>query len=139
MNDAYWNIRKSPGHCGSPATSCDDLFNDQWVNAVKEGKNIVIETTGRLIPWWFIKDFNTLSGRDYNVIFTYALASFDTLVQRNIDRAIKSVKEFIADDSNNAPRLPDISEAAFKPATDTIVKNLITLRNECLGISNQQI
>jgi hypothetical protein len=134
MNDAYWKIRHYKGYCGVVNESCDDLFNKQWMQAVTEGKNIVIETTGRVIPWWFIKDFHALSGKQYNVIFTYAIASFDILIQRNIARAMTNTKQFIDDGSRNAPRLPDISRTAFKSATDTIIKTLITLRNVCLRL-----
>jgi len=136
MNVAYWKIRGDKGYCGNPNESCDGLFNIQWRQAVIEGKNMVIETTGKVIPWWFIKDFHTLSGgRQYNIIFTYALASFDTLIERNINRAVQKFKEFIDDDRKAAPRLPDISKPAFKPATDTILKTLIALRNKCLRIT----
>ena len=134
INNAYWKIRLEKGHCGDVSESCDDLFNNQWMRAVTEGKNIVIETTGRVIPWWFIKDFNALSGKQYNIIFTYAIASFDTLIQRNVARAMTNMKQFIDDGTHNAPRLPDISRTAFKSATDTILKSLITLRNVCLRL-----
>jgi hypothetical protein len=134
INDAYWKIRHYKGFCGVAGESCDDLFNNQWRRAITEGKNIVIETTGRLIPWWFIKDFYTLSGKQYNIIFTYAIASFDILIQRNINRAMTNIKQFIDDGSSNAPRLPDISRTTFKSATDTIIKTLITLRNVCLRL-----
>ena len=135
INDAYWKIRQDKGYCGVAGESCDDLFNNQWKQAVTEGKNIVIETTGRVIPWWFIKDFPALSGKQYNIIFTYAIASFDTLIQRNINRAMTNIKKFIDNGNSNAPRLPDISRTAFKSATDTILKTLITLRNVCLRLS----
>jgi hypothetical protein len=135
INDAYWKIRQDKGYCGVAGESCDDLFNNQWKQAVTEGKNIVIETTGRVIPWWFIKDFPALSGKQYNIIFTYAIASFDTLIQRNINRAMTNIKQFIDNGSSNAPRLPDISRTNFKRATDTILKTLITLRNVCLRLS----
>lgn len=135
INDAYWKIRQDKGYCGVAGESCDDLFNNQWKQAVTEGKNIVIETTGRVIPWWFIKDFPALSGKQYNIIFTYAIASFDTLIQRNINRAMTNIKKFIDNGNSNAPRLPDISRTNFKRATDTILKTLITLRNVCLRLS----
>ena len=45
-----------------------------------------------------------------------------------------NIKQFIDDDSRNAPRLPDISRTSFKRATDTILKTLITLRNMCLRL-----
>jgi hypothetical protein len=135
INDAYLKIRHYKGFCGIVNESCDDLFNNQWRRAVTEGKNIVIETTGKLIPWWFIKDFSALSGKQYNIIFTYAIASFDILIQRNIDRAMTNIKQFIDDGTRNAPRLPDISRTTFKSATDTIMKTLITLRNVCLRLS----
>jgi hypothetical protein len=134
MNDAYWKIRQDKGYCGIVNESCDDLFNSQWKQAIREDKNIVIETTGRVIPWWFIKYFHTLSSKQYNIIFTYAIASFDILIQRNINRAMTNIKQFIDDDSRNAPRLPDISRTSFKRATDTILKTLITLRNICLRL-----
>jgi hypothetical protein len=134
MNDAYWKIRQDKGYCGVASESCDDLFNSQWKQAIREGKNIVIETTGRVIPWWFIKYFHTLSSKQYNIIFTYAVASFDILIQRNINRAMTNIKQFIDNGDNNAPRLPDISRTNFKKATDTILKTLITLRNICLRL-----
>jgi hypothetical protein len=136
--NSYKTTRFGKGNCvqfNSDAAdkSCDDLFNEKWESSVRKGENIVIETTGYVIPWWFIKRFKDFNPSvNYNCVFVYSLASFRKLIERNILRAKYSLTKFIENNDNPAPRLPNVSENVFKGVTNAIVNSLITLRNSCL-------
>lgn len=132
---AYFEVRNK-GPCNKPpvtSLSCKDVYNDDLMNAIKQNKNILIETTGKKIPLDYLQKLLPLTNENYNVIFVYSIVNFEELMKRNKSRAKNQMKAFI--DSNYAdpaPRLPDISPEAFKQSTKDIEQTLVTLRNICL-------
>jgi len=91
-------------------------------------ENIVFETQGMSIPYWlfeFVKD-------DYDIIFSYSLVEFDKLLKRNVDRLLLSIEKFNSDESNAAPRLPDINVDKFSEKVNLIIKALILFHSKCI-------
>jgi len=136
FEEAYFEIRKR-GPCNSKSRntqeSCQKIFDSEVINAINHNQNICLETTGINMPnFWFIAYENL---QNYNVVFVYSIVSFNELVRRNKARAKEKIEKYMQNNDNLAPRLPDISVDIFLKNTDTIINNLIKLRNKCLRIS----
>ena len=136
--DSYMSVRKDGPCQKSGDGGCNNLFDVALTKATNNKENIVFETTGMSIPTWLL-DFPTIKQADYNVIFVYSIVNFDELIRRNISRAKQSLKEYIADNNINAPRLPNISPDVFKATTKHIMRTLDKLRNICLRIGRPPI
>lgn len=113
FDDAYFSTRKNYRPCNSEYIennyNCDELNDRYLTDAIRKKENIVFETQGMSIPFWlfeFVKE-------EYDIIFSYSLVEFDTLLKRNIDRLLLSIEKFNNDDTNPAPRLPDINIDKF--------------------------
>jgi energy-coupling factor transporter ATP-binding protein EcfA2 len=137
FSESYINVR-TDGPCFDPpeeAKGCKHFYWHDWQEAIKQNKNILIETTGRGIPLGYLKDLLKITSlNDYNVVFCYSIVSFDEVIKRNKSRARHQMNTYIQDKSKSAPRLPDISEVAFKESTRNMIDTLNTLRNICLRI-----
>ena len=139
FGDAYFDVRQN-GPCGlepNPEFSCKLTMLNQIIEAIQANDNILIETTGKKIPIEYLKTLASFTSiHNYNVLFVYAIVTFETLMERNKTRASRQMKEFIESNYENpAPRLPDISFDVFKKSTANIEKTLITLRNKCMRLN----
>ena len=139
MSDAYFNIRNK-GPCTGPCNNksipgCDDIYDSDLNDIISSSKNVVIETTGKMVPIWYLEKLVEKSKfGEYNVIFAYSLVEFEALRRRNISRSKTQIKSFIKDYMNKpAPRFPDISTEIFKNATKEIIDVLLLIRNECMA------
>ena len=90
-------------------------FNDKLLEeGLKKGANIIFESTGRFFPEWIFKHYlGMLNKKRYNVIFAWGAVDLCGLLERNKLRALKSVLEFMKDQANPAPRLPDITRKKY--------------------------
>jgi hypothetical protein len=114
FNYIYFKTRKSKG-CNNTNKTCDDINDEKLKNAFKNGKNVVFETTGTYYPSWLFKyNMKELNKGKYKVIMAWTIADWCELIKRNVSRAVESFKEFIKDDNNSAPRLPDIRSENYK-------------------------
>lgn len=137
LNDfasAYFEVRNvGPCNLDKETKSCREVMNRDLKKAIAASRNILIETTGKKLPLRYMKLIKKYASRPYNVVFVYSMVNFSELMKRNASRARKQMKTFIDSEySSPAPRLPDISEYAFKQAVSTIQKTVVKLRNECL-------
>ena len=112
-----------------------DIHNQDLIKAIKKKSNILIETTGRVIPFNYLQMLSThASFEEYNIIFVYSIVKFNKLLERNKSRAMGHMEIFINNYKQHAPRLPDISPINFKKTTTIIESSLIQLRNICLRL-----
>ena len=126
FSDAYFAARAS-GCIGN----CDAMNDELLKDAISKQSNIVLETTGMSIPTWLLKA-PFIIPNTYTVVFAYSIVQLDTLIDRNKNRIIESMKLFNSDHNNPAPRLPNIEEAAFKPIVSNIKKVLVDLYANCV-------
>ncbi len=114
FNTAYFNSRKSKG-CNNTNKTCDEINDKKLEDAFKIGKNIIFETTGTYYPSWIFKyNIDMLNKWNYQIIMAWTIAEWCDLVKRNSNRAIAAFEKFINDNSNPAPRLPDIRPDNYK-------------------------
>ena len=140
FSKAYFKVRRD-GPCypePKEQKGCKDFLDDDLTKAITSKQNIIIETTGKKIPSEYLDKLISITNlADYNIIFVYSLVSFEDLKIRNKSRARNGIKSFIGSEyANPAPRLPDISDVAFKNVTNNIERTLITLRNICMRCGN---
>ena len=131
FSDAYLSVRKAPNCVDDSNLNCDEYNDEKLTKAIKEKKNIIFETTG-LNPNWLLSEPFINENSDYTVIFAYSLVNFDKLIERNKQRALKSIKEFQNNKIKPAPRLPYIKPETFKIKVNEIRKTLLKLFNKCI-------
>jgi hypothetical protein len=132
FDEAYFSTRKNYRPCNNEFTennyNCDELNDRYLTDAITKKENIVFETQGMSIPFWlfeFVKE-------DYDIIFSYSLVEFDKLLKRNVDRLLSSIQKFNSDESNPAPRLPDINVEKFSEKVNLIINALILFHSKCI-------
>lgn len=129
FKQAYFKIRLTQGCMrNEEKLNCNELNDKKMVKALKENKNVVIETTGSYIPTWILD----LEFKNYQIVFSYSIVSFDILLMRNATRATRSLMSYFKDHSQPGPRLIDIRQDTFLPIVVSICNTLIELRNKCL-------
>ena len=137
FNDAYYKVRTEKGYCDQ-IKSCDEINDEILHNAIKNNENIVFETTGTSIPKWLLSLPSIYE--KYDIIFSYSIVDFNSLILRNTNRVIKSFMKFSRDPNNNpAPRLPDISKGKFGKIVSDIKNTLLLTYSDCVLNHNQQI
>lgn len=107
---AYWNTR--------PKISTE--FDKAMKSTIEKNENMIIETTGYNFP--------TIIGwtnPKYNIFISYSLVEFCTLVNRNIERMVEQIKNFLTS-NYSPPRLPDMRIDVFSNIIDIIMNKLIT-------------
>jgi hypothetical protein len=127
---AYFSTRKGPDCVAGSTLTCEGVNRSIVQNAINNNKNIVFETTGREIPFWLLSAPYMTS--NYQIVFAYSIVKFDELIKRNTGRTVKSINAFLANQSNPAPRLPDVEYNSFKEVVLTIRNSLLTLYNKCI-------
>jgi len=139
FSNAYFETRSATNdnsHCikdNNSKINCNDLNDTRLKDSLTAKKNIVLETTGQYIPAWVLNVKDWISD-DYEVVFSYSLVNIDNLVNRNKSRAFNSVKEFVTNPANPAPRLPDVSKEVFIQNVKRMRENLIDLYNSCIKV-----
>ena len=139
FSNAYFETRSATNdnsHCikdDNSKINCNELNDTRLKDSLTAKKNIVLETTGQYIPAWVLNVDNWIS-KDYEVVFSYSLVNIDNLVNRNKSRAFNSVKEFVTNPANPAPRLPDVSKEVFIQNVKRMRENLIDLYNSCIKV-----
>jgi hypothetical protein len=140
FSNAYFETRSATNdnsHCikdDNSKINCNELNDTRLKDSLTAKKNIVLETTGQYIPAWVLNTENWIS-EDYEVVFSYSLVNIDNLVNRNKSRAFNSVKEFVTNPANPAPRLPDVSKEVFIQNVKRMRENLIDLYNSCIKVT----
>lgn len=132
FDDAYFSTRKNSRPCNSEYLennyNCDELNDRYLTDAIEKKANIVFETQGMSIPFWLFEFVK----QDYDIIFSYSLVEFDKLLKRNIARLLTSIEKFNSDESNAAPRLPDINVDRFSEKVNIIINALILFHSKCI-------
>ena len=133
--DAYFKTRgKSVGHadnsrekhCGhnkGEKKRCDDFLDDLLDSAIRNRKNIAVETTGTYYVQWLLSKVG-----EYTVYYAFSLVSLCENIRRNKKRAVDDMGRYISAPLNHpAPRLPDTSFPSFSAEMTKILDNLETL------------
>ena len=125
----YFDIRKKYDY---------DRVNDEKIKKyIKNKENIVIETTGKNIPKWILS--RDWTPKNYNIIIAYSLVSVKNLIKRNKERLEQAIKAFMDDDTNPAPRIPNLDKTIIKNNVKNIVKTLLELYENCIINHNIEI
>jgi hypothetical protein len=125
FNVAYFSTRKgNTCRMGERSMTCDAKNDEILTTAIRDGKNVIFETTGeRKFEWLFDTHKEGLESKDYNIVLAWNVVEVCELITRNANRAKESIQKFIDDsEGENAPRLPDIT-------TDTMFKKLTKIIN----------
>jgi hypothetical protein len=131
LSNSYWYVRKKPYCNESSPINCAILNDELLKQAVEKNENIVFEITGaNTMPTWILSD--PFISKEYNVIFSYSLLNIDDLIIRNINRFEKSLQNFTIDNSNPAPRIPNIEYNTIKNHVYDIRTSLLKLYNNCV-------
>ena len=150
FNELYFRIRRTVDCDESSKTniSCDQYNDKLFMDALKQGNNIVYETTGEYWPSWLftVEPFKSQISK-YDVIFVYSVVDICNLISRNKSRAVQSAIEFFEQQqqinkskNTSAPRLPDVRMDVYREKLEKIVdsfKKSIEFRcgildNECI-------
>jgi hypothetical protein len=94
-------------------------------STIEKNENMIIETTGYNFP--------TIIGwtnPKYNIFISYSLVEFCTLINRNIERMVEQIKNFLTS-NYNAPRLPDMRIDVFSNIVNIIMNKLIKIIEKC--------
>ena len=124
FNKAYFQTRKNVD-CNEEKSfiSCDKLNDNNLTEALKDGKNIVFESTGEYFPDWLFNVYkNELKERKYEIIVSYSVVGLCELIKRNFTRTQETIKKFLEDNNNKAPRLPDMNHGVFKGKVNKIIE-----------------
>ena len=107
---AYFTARSAKPCKINASDTCNEINDKLLEKSLKKGVNIVFESTGSSFPEWIFKHYlGELNNKKYNVIFAWAVVDLCELLERNKLRALKSVLEFMKDQTKPAPRLPNIT------------------------------
>ena len=133
FNDAYFSTRRGY-NCSIDQTkmTCDNKNDEILTTAIKEGKNVIFETTGeREFKWLFETHKEGLKSNKYNIVLAWNVVEVCELITRNANRAKKSIEEFIGTTGKSAPRLPDISPDTMFDKLNNIIKTFKKTVKEC--------
>lgn len=128
FNELYWGFRKGK-HEQFQGRTGDQQNDHLLLQALKDKKDVVLETTGGYWPAW-IYEFASEQISDYKVIWacTAVKVAGDTgLVARNSGRTAAGMIEFLGDPTKvGAPRLPKIDKQTLQGANDAEVNTAST-------------
>ena len=117
FHEAYFSVKKNVEH-----KRMNNLHK-----AIENRKNIIIETTGKGIPFKYLNQF-----KGYNIIFLYILVSNAELRNNNITRAENKILSFMRDvDANPAPRLPNVMNINIVKKNESMLYTLNEIRKIC--------
>ena len=118
---------------GERSMTCDAKNDEILTTAIKEGKNVIFETTGeREFKWLFETHKEGLKSKKYNIVLAWNVVEVCELIARNANRAKESIQKFIDDSKGeNAPRLPDISPDTMFDKLTNIIKTFEKIVQEC--------
>jgi hypothetical protein len=142
FEQAYYKARKTPKNGRNLNTLNDQNIKD----AIKNGKNIVFEFTGKYIPKWLLSE-EYFGDSSYYIIFAYSLVRKEALIERNKKRAKDSISKFYhATKSGNftrnnihAPRLPDINDKTMSGWIEMLNTTLNHLYRSCFIEKSKEI
>lgn len=102
--------------------TCDKIHNDKLRQSIKEEKNIVTEIRGMAYPDWLFK----IDGIEkYHIVMTWSVGDICHLINRNITRLIKAIKE------HKPFRLADIRFNEYKESIEKIRKVFLETIEKC--------
>ena len=109
--------------------TCGEIISNNILNALKQKKNIIFETTGITFPFWIFKQYpNDLI--NYNLIISWSIVDICDLYNRNKFRTLSTLKAFMEMYTNaSAPRLPDIRKKNYKRSLISIIETFKLLVN----------
>jgi hypothetical protein len=133
FGDLYLKIRKTKGGYCHATKSCDSVNDDNMLNAIKSGKNLVFETVGEYYVNWLIEWLKEQTSFTYHVYYTFTVLDFAENVRRNKTRASTQLKQYIENkELHPAPRLPDVTDSHMKKITLKVHQNLWDLMGKKL-------
>jgi hypothetical protein len=116
---------------------CEDINNNNLIDAINKNNNIVLESVGLQYPNWLFEQDKFPNIKNYRIIFAYSLVSFKNLIERNINRFLQVLLNFIKKKySSPAPRLPNIIDEDFKAIITNIKDLMIKIIEKCIENNN---
>jgi energy-coupling factor transporter ATP-binding protein EcfA2 len=111
---------------------CDSINDKKFITALHERKNIIYERRGLTYENWFFKDpiLNKMI-QEYHIILLWPIVDICKLLERNKKRAFESLKSYLQDQKNSAPRLPDIDFIKYKKELIQIQKTFENIVQKC--------
>lgn len=115
-------------HQQNPIQTFNSINDDNLKAALEQNKNIVLEYTGKTLPYWLFEGEFKIP-HNYKVIFSYSLVNIPKLVTRNKKRAYMSMKHFYSNKTQKVPafRLPDVSQKVFTSLVAQMQQTLFDL------------
>jgi len=114
--------------------SCEELNDKNLDKAIKNNDNILLETTGKSIPYWLFEMYKKEIS-NYKVIMAWSVLDICELIKRNKLRALNQFDKWLIEKRegtkiNTIPRLPDIRFELYKKDLTIIIKSLIDFIKE---------
>jgi len=114
--------------------SCEELNDKNLDKAIKNNNNILLETTGKSIPYWLFEIYEK-ELVNYKVIMAWSVLDICELIKRNKLRALNQFNQWLIEKKkgskiNTIPRLPDIRFKLYKKDLTLIIKSLINFIKE---------
>lgn len=138
FNKAYFSTRRGKtcrmgeGTMNERLMTCDNKNDEILTTAIKEGKNVIFETTGeRKFEWLFNTHKEGLTAHKYNIVLAWNVVEVCELITRNAKRAKESIEEFSKDTKRSAPRLPDINTDTMFAKLTNIINTFEKIVSEC--------
>jgi hypothetical protein len=138
FNNAYFSTRRGKtcimgeGTMNERSMTCDAKNDEILTTAIRDGKNVIFETTGeRKFEWLFDTHKEGLESKDYNIVLAWNVVEVCELITRNANRTKQSIEEFIKNTKGDAPRLPDISPDTMFNKLTNIINTFEKIVREC--------
>jgi len=104
-------------------------------------KDIILESTGEVFPEWLFDSSRFKNIKKFKIILIWFIAPFNDLIDRNINRSIKTMKDYIYYDKEHKkykindmklpPRLPNTNTSIYKQKLSNII-NTFNNKNEII-------
>jgi hypothetical protein len=89
--------------------SCEELNDKNLINGLNDNKNLLLETTGKYIPYWLLEDKMFKEKiKTYKIIMAWSVVDICELIIRNKLRVLNSFNKWLKDNNSCSPRLPNI-------------------------------
>lgn len=103
------------------------IINDSYLEeSFNKGLNIVFETTGTYFPEWLFELFQEqIMKYNYHIIISYTVVDICKLLNRNIKRIQQDIINYLTNQSNKVPRLPDIRLKSYTNNLKKIINTFL--------------
>ena len=111
--------------------SCEELNDKNLIKGLNDNKNLLLETTGKYIPYWLLEDKMFKEKiKTYKIIMAWSVVDICELIIRNKLRVLNNFNKWLKDNNSSSPRLPNIKFEIYKKDLEVIVNTLIIFINE---------